>query len=226
MARRLVDVHRRILRPGQRSQTAPGRMRHPVRRSRAMTACTVAAGLIALGVGPANADHLKFADASGDMTGITESSEGATGEPAANHDAGDVTVAVIRHGKRAVTVNSSFAQLRRSHFNGFHGKLRTGSVIRYYSVIDDPKAKPVLGVFTKRFKPVCDGATLDVDYKADTLRIRVPRKCLKRPEWVKATMMSANHRARSNTYYLDDALTGTPVEDLEDRLTWSGRVRL
>src|SRR5215213_691692 len=76
----------------------------------------------------------------------------------------------------------------------------------------------------KRFRPVCGGATLDVDYQANTLAVRVPRTCLKRPDWVRAAAMSANDNGDgSNTYYLDDAFSPSHVNASEGRRTWSAR---
>jgi hypothetical protein len=221
MPRRLVDVLSLTSLPGWNPRTI-----RPSPRSRAVLGCTMATGLLVLGVGPANADRLRWTDAAGDMTGFTESSEGVTATPAPDHHAGDVTSLVVRHGRHAVTMEVSFAQLRRSHFNALIGKLRTDTLARHFFVEDERDARPRLYVVNKRFTPVCGGATLHVDYRANTVSIRVPRRCLKRPDWVKATAMSANDKGDgSNTYYLDDAFSPSPLEDTEGRATWSARVR-
>jgi len=187
--------------------------------------CAVAAGLVVVGAGPASADRAEWTDAAGDMTGITESSDGVDMAPAPDHHAGDVTSIVVRHGRHAVTVKVSFAQLRRSHFNAFVGKLRTDTAARHFYVEDEVDVRPRLYMVNKRFRPVCGGATLDVDYQANTLAVRVPRTCLKRPDWVRAAAMSANDNGDgSNTYYLDDAFSPSPVDASEGRRTWSARV--
>jgi hypothetical protein len=181
--------------------------------------------LLAVGVGPASADRVEWIDAAGDMTGYTESSEGAGATPAPDHHAGDVTSVVVRHGRHTVTMKVSFAQLRRSHFNAFFGRLRTATVTRHFFVEDERGARPRLYVVNKRFQPACKGATLHVDYQVNTSAIRVPRTCLQRPHWVKATAISANDTSDgSNTYYLDDAFSPSPIEDTEGRGTWSARV--
>ena len=212
----------------QASTARPGHKRRGMRRprgSRAVLACTVTTVLLVAGVGTATAQRVEFSDAAGDMTGFTESSDGVTATAAPDHHAGDITSAVVRHRRHKVTVKLSYAQLRRSHFNAVLGKVRTDTVTRYVFVQDQVDAPPEVHVFNRRFKPVCPGATLHMDYKANTVAIRVPRKCLKRPDWVKAAAISANDKADgSNTYYLDDAFSSTPVEDPEAQGTWSTRV--
>jgi hypothetical protein len=203
----------------------PRRLINPLSLSRAVLGSAAAAVLLTVAVAPASADRLRVTDARGDMTGVTESSEGVTATPAPDHRAGDVTSIVVRHRRHAVTMKVSFAQLRRSHFNGFFGRLRTDAVSRQFVVEDQRNARPRLYVVNKRFRPVCRSATLHVDYQANTLAIRVPRTCLERPEWVKARAMSANDKADgSNTYYLDDAFSRSPVEGGEGRGAWSARV--
>ena len=49
---------------------------------------------------------------------------------------------------------------------------------RHYFVQDAADARPRLYVFNERYVRACGEATVNVDYKADTLAIRVPRKCL------------------------------------------------
>ena len=96
---------------------------------------------------------------------------------------------------------------------------------RHFFVEDERDARPRLYVVNRRFRPVCARATMHMDYQANTVAIRVPRTCLKRPDWVKATATSANDKADgSNTFYLDDAFSPTPVEDNEVHRTWSTRV--
>jgi hypothetical protein len=171
MTRRLFNTRRRDLHSGQE------RAERPLPRSRAVLGCAVATVLLAVGVAPANADRLEWTDPAGDMTAVTESSDETTLAPAPGHHAGDFTSAVLRHGRRAVTINFTFAELR-SHFNAFYGKLRAGDVTRHYFVHDEVDARPRLYVLNKRHMPACGEATLDVDYRANTLTIRVPRKCL------------------------------------------------
>lgn len=186
--------------------------------------CAVVAGLLAVGAGPANAERIQRIDPAGDMTGFTESADGVTATPAPSHQAGDITSLIVRHGPRAVTMKVNFAQLHRTHFNAFFGQLRTSTLTRQLFVEDGRGSRPRLSVVNKRFRPVCSGATLHVDYHADTFAIRVPRACLERPDWVKAIAMSANGADASNTFYIDDAFTSRPVEDPDGRPTWSRRV--
>lgn len=195
-------------------------------RSRVLLACAVAVGLGAVSVGPASADHLRSADAAGDMTAITESSGSITYAPAPDHHAGDVTTVVIRHRRHAVIIQAAFGQLRRSHSNGFYGELRTASLTRHFAVSNEPDAKPSLLFVNKQYKPVCAKATFNVDFKANDLRILVPRKCLKRPHWVKMRAMSADYKEGSATftYYVDDAFSPDPVAKGDDHPTWSARV--
>ena len=108
MTRRLSNACRRDLHPGRK------RTQRPLPRPRAVLGCAVATVLLAAGVPPANADRLKWTDPAGDMTAFTESSNGLTTVPAPDHHAGDVTSAVLRHGPRTVTINLTFADLRRS----------------------------------------------------------------------------------------------------------------
>ncbi len=220
MAHRLVDSHSLKVPRGveKRAVSRP-------RRSRAVLGCAVAGGLLAVGVGPASAERVPSSDAAGDMTAFTESSEGDAATPAPHHHAGDVTSVVLRHGRHAVTMKVSFAQLRRSHFNALIGRLRTATMTRHFFVEDERDARPRLYIVNRRFRPVCAGATLHVDYQANTVAIRVPRTCLKRPDWVKATATAANDTGDgSNTFYLDDALSPTPVKETEGHATWSARV--
>lgn len=201
------------------------RVNRPSPWSRALIAGAAAAGLVAVGVGPASADRVEFADAAGDMAAFTESAEGEATTPAPGHRAGDVTSVVVRHGRRAVKMKVSFTQLRRSHFNAVFGELRTDTAKRHFVVEDERGRRPRLYVVNNRFRPVCGGATVDVDYRANTVAVRLPRTCLKRPDWVRATAMSANDNSGgTNTFYLDDAFSPSPITDLEGRGAWSPRV--
>lgn len=102
--------------------------------------------------------------------------------------AADARVARIRHGSHAVTVRMRYADLRRT---GLH---------RHWAGITTPDDDYFVEVTTRPKRPAgrhalydgpagdrlgCAALSHRVDYVADTVAVRIPRRCLGGPSWVK-----------------------------------------
>lgn len=105
----------------------------------------------------------------------------------------DITRAVARHGRRAVTARMRFVNLRR--VDGIH---------LFFTEITTPAGAFSAGVEASprnwRGSSVlfdetgnnagCRGITHRIDYAEDRVTIRVPRHCLRRPAWVRLSMLN------------------------------------
>src|SRR4051794_19937841 len=50
----------------------------------------------------------------------------------------------------------------------------------------------------------CRAMTHRIDYVNDVLRMRIPRRCLGRPRWVRVTLLNAVVNQRTETFYVDN----------------------
>ena len=112
--------------------------------------------------------------------------------PAPDETDGDIRRTVVRHTARTVQVTVSFVELRRTdetvgHFFSFvtdDGVRRDVTLVAYRG-----KRQGELEMMTRTGRTVeCDGMQRAIDYAAGTVRLVVPRSCLKAPRWVRAGM--------------------------------------
>lgn len=122
----------------------------------------------------------------------------------------DVVRAVVRHGARDVVVRMSFDDLRREHEAGYWAIIYSPEKFRAALVMTRPgrwKGRRVL--VNGQFGTVrCQGFTHTIDYAGDKVTMKVPRRCLGHPDWVRVSL--ENGSARGETEETFQEVTDNP----------------
>jgi hypothetical protein len=144
---------------------------------------------------------------------------------------GDITRFVVRHTARKVILRTSFRELTRTDgFSVTIGAIRTNErVNRMVSVFFDSEFAPNGEADLSRLngRPVRCHVGKSIDFTANVIEVRIPRKCLSSPRWVKVGVgqvslsMTGDDANGSDAIAADDALSSGVGENL----TWSPRVR-
>jgi len=124
-------------------------------------------------------------------------------QPGAGGESGDFLRSVIRHRRHAIVIRSTFTDLVAEDFVTLHADLSTDA----HSLADRGYAWRVVQIdWIEGLEPSaslydvdsiedigCNNMSLNVDFDANTMRVRVPRPCLERPDWVRGDMFIAVH---------------------------------
>ncbi len=184
-------------------------------------AVMLVAAVVWLSVPPAHAEHLRVADARGDMIKVEEG--GTNPRPAPGATIGDIVRSTFRHTRHRVVVRVRFADLAP-----------TGKRLNLWvDLRDENRRLRTLGVVATRRDR--DGHTIlmtrhgsdircrvghRIDYGANVIRASVPRRCLGTPRTVQFRVLSEHVRHSWAYAYLDNGLS----EDFENR-GWTAPLR-
>ncbi len=129
---------------------------------------------------------------------------------------GDITSVVIRHRPAAVKVKVRLAKLRRpATFTYTLVSLRTAKDT-WNTTLYAHAAHPQPEIHfddSSGSGAACPRASARIDYAADVIRVRVPRRCLGNPAWVRASVAVINPRqSPARTLVLDVAPGKKPSE--------------
>jgi len=159
------------------------------RTARRLTTATAWAALLApLGMAPAQAEGLRLDDARGDTWTTNEQYQW---ERAGTSQA-DLTGAAVAHRKHAVVVRAEYVDLRRKGFT-----FQLGTSIRtdergasYGAVMRDRRRWGGTSSFSSGGGPdrSCD-MSHRIDYRRDTVHLRIPRSCLQEPRWIRIGLL-------------------------------------
>ena len=120
----------------------------------------------------------------------------------------DTVAGTARHRARAVTASLTFLDLRRVQSKDFDVRVRTGAGT-YRAIVstdaEHPEGRHRL-IDRSESRVACPGLTHEVDYGADTVRVRVPRTCLGSPPWVRVALSAYLFR-------IWDTLSDNPHDD-------------
>lgn len=175
------------------------------------TALVVMAGaLVPLVPTSAHADKLVQNDALSDVVSYSFTGEDETATPVPDRTEGDIAYSTIRHRARKVVLTMRFAELETGEEKYFYYAIRTGKMTRYVALLTGSGHwGGRVDMRTARGKKVSCNVTRAIDYTANTATVRVPRKCLDRPRWVKVGMALAAFDGTADpssaTVFLDDA---------------------
>lgn len=170
--------------------------------------------LLTTGVGtPAGADptpqeptRVALADGTGDVWVIGPGED--DWDPFGERATIDTVGGTVRHRAHAVTASLAFLDLRRVQSKDFDVRMRTGAGT--YRAIVSTDAEHPFGrhrlIDRSESRVACPGLTHDIDYAADTVRVRVPRSCLGSPPWVRVALSAYLFR-------IWDALSDNPHND-------------
>lgn len=200
-------------------------MHTSARTRRVVTA--VAGGALALSTvlmtgAPASAAVKQFSDGTGDTWTYNDQ-----GEPVneAGHSEVDLTDVAINHGKRKLSVTATFDDLQKLGEGGGLSMSFTAPGKKYYdlSVYSAPgnwKGKAILWKYSETGasgKVRCD-LTRKMDYDNDVVTISAPTSCLKKPDWIKASVY-AFWSPTMETFFLDNPANDTEMMGLTRRIS-------
>ncbi|KRF16174.1 hypothetical protein ASH02_06150 [Nocardioides sp. Soil796] len=160
----------------------------------------------------AHAEKVVHRDARGDVIRVDYSDESGkdTQTPTPNTTAGDITATVVDHRRDNVFVTVRYVDLRpRDEMQGHFISLITNERIRRDITVFVFASSSLQGdveMTTGASKVVkCSGLRTAIDYRANTLRLRVPRSCLSNPRWVRAGIGTFRSPADFDRMFVDDA---------------------
>lgn len=181
-----------------------------------------AAALLPLVPSAAHADKYVYADPSGDVLKLVDPQVGTT-EPAPGRVEGDIVRSSVRHKARRVLVTMRFQELTREGIGQLFGYgIRTAKMTRYVTVDTGPGHWGGKVTVTKpNGKKVRCNVTRTIDYASNTAAVSVPRACIGKPRWVKASMREGSFVSESEIYFDDALISGK----LTRYPVWSPRVR-
>jgi hypothetical protein len=194
-----------------------------VRAALAAAALVVSAGAL---VAPASAATLSIGDATGDtyLGHYDAGSDTTTSETAGSQVNVDLERVVVKHTSRVVVAKASYADLTRSGQQFMYAlRLRTDDGLKRDVNVDTLFAGPKGHVALSKpngTEVSCRGLSHDVDYAADTVTVKVPRRCLSAPRWVEA-FTAAIGFSDTGDFYIDHG----HMAGMQEKVVWSDRVR-
>lgn len=157
-------------------------------RSRALVALTTATLTLGL-ASPAHAAQNVRTDASNDVVRMSLESEGVP-QPAPNANQGDIRRFVVDHRATNVLVTARFNDLVRGKQHHYHVlQLLTADVRNDVEIAVEPGGRAQgTTTYTNRAgrRVACAGLETNIDWSTNVLRVKIPRKCLGNPNWVRA----------------------------------------
>ena len=185
-------------------------MNKPLVRA-ALLASAVAVSVLAPAAS-ASAQKLVVADAAGDSwQEVYHDDQDPTYVEAGSQPNADITKVVVRHGSRAVTLRTKYAELVKGDdmLMGL-AKIRTNEgAKRIVFGFRAPGMGTDVGMFNRRGDVRCRGLAMRPDWAADAIDIVVPRACLSKPRWVQvvvgAVSSTVDPETEQDTTYVDVA---------------------
>jgi hypothetical protein len=114
------------------------------------------------------------------ISAIDEPSPTITSYPAA-----DVTKAVVTHGHYALRLRLRFANLRRVGHQAYRVDLQTPRADFFAAVVAGSDIRQGRHFLERESTVRCRGFRHEIDYGTDVVTMRIPRRCLGRPRWIK-----------------------------------------
>jgi hypothetical protein len=156
------------------------------------------------GSAQARPTHHRIADPTRDVYRLLENPDG------------DLTSVVVRHRRTAVNVTVRLAKLRRpALFTYTMVSLRTAQDT-WNTTLYASASHPAPEIYfddSSGSGAACPAARARIDYAADVIRVRVPRRCLGNPAWVRPSVAVINpQRSPAGTLLIDVAPGKKPRE--------------
>ncbi len=182
-----------------------------------------AAAITSMGTGAAHAERLAFTDQRGDvwsvdLEALDEDVRGPRDIPfeaARKVRNGDIVRTVVAHRRHRVVVKVDFEELRRAgEFRGDFLQFRTSEGRRLVMLYaGSGRWRGALAVVRPRsFSEVRCGATHEIDYRANTVQVSLPRACFGDPRWVRLRAESGWARLSQGRIYGDNAHNRSPYK--------------
>ncbi len=117
--------------------------------------------------------------------------------------AADVTRALVRHAPFAVRIRMRFVDLRRIGRQHYVVQIGTPSSVYFAQVVSSPGARRGTQRFDSNRPSACRGMTHSIRYGDNVVSMRIPRRCLDQPRWVRVGLentLTLNRDNRAITY--------------------------
>ena len=173
----------------------------------AATSGMVAAAMLGAVAPAAHADevtsHAVLRDGAGDVWIANSDQEQPT---RAVFPAADVTRAVVRHAPLAVRIRMRFVDLRKVRRQHYVVQIGTPRSVYFAQVVSAPGARRGTHRFDSNRSSGCRGMTHSIRYGRSVVSLRIPRRCLDQPRWVRVGLENTLtlHRGRRATTYRDN----------------------
>jgi hypothetical protein len=173
----------------------------------AATSGVVAAAMLTFVAPPAHSDEVAsgvvLRDGPGDVwTGLSPDREPTR----ANFPAADVTRVLVRHAPFAIRIRMRFVDLRRVGTQRYVVQIGTPSNVYFAQVASSPGARRGTHRFDTSQTSGCRGMTHRIRYGRNVVSMRIPRRCLERPPWVRVGLENTLTRnpGKHETIYRDN----------------------
>lgn len=180
------------------------------RKLLAVVVCGVVATPLFMGTAPAAVSEVDrptqavFRDGPGDVWMLNLKTHDPY--PIGDFPRADVTRALVAHRARAVVFRSRFVDLRRVGDQEYRFNVRTGGPegwLNFFTAVlisepgdragrlgfwgDDAGSESCTAANARKWR----GFTGSIDYATDVVQIRIPRRCLHFPRWIRAGVMNS-----------------------------------
>lgn len=189
----------------------------------------VAALLSVLVAAPASADFLDLHDATGDVRVVElDDNFDLTSKPSDTAD-GDIEFARFQHTPTQAVLYVRYRELYvpKQYAGLYYGIEGTNGVVREVA-LETRRGKPqgTLGMINDRGRKVRCGMSHRVNYVTNSVSIRIPRACLKKPKYLRLVNVSYNIRVNEERLalaYDDPTRTGGEIDKVAGKPTrWIG----
>ena len=190
---------------------------------RTFTTAVATSVVLLAAAGAASAQGLRIRDGQHDMWAGTASDQPSQLTAAPHRSTGDAVDVRLRNGARNVVVTEDFARLDRSGQGDLYGfTLRTDARVWRSIQVEAYRRTGWAGslaMVRRNGRAVtCDGLAARIDYGNDLVRLRIPRRCLGDPQWVRLSAMDA-HITLNDSWVVDN-----PFNAQASFTGWSPRV--
>jgi hypothetical protein len=133
-------------------------------------------------------------DATGDVRTYAPGDADAPAPSVTSYPAADVTAAVVTHGHHALRIRLRFADLQKVGHQAYRMDLRTPRALNetfYAAVVSGPGTRQGRHFLERGSSVRCPGFEHQIDYETNVVIMRIPRRCLRRPRWVRVHLDNA-----------------------------------
>lgn len=189
-------------------------------------AALVAAATVVLIPAAATAATVTIDDATDDvyLAKYDETTDTTSYEPAGTQVNVDLDDVLVKHTTRKVAVTAHYVDLRRSTNRYMYLlRLRTNEGLKRDVTVDTLMAGwdgAVTFGKPNGAEVSCRGLGFAIDYAADIVSVKVPRRCLSNPRYVEAFTVGAGFSRGGDSYFDHGHTSG-----MKEKVVWSERIR-
>jgi hypothetical protein len=131
----------------------------------------------------------------------------------------DVRRAVVRHATYAVRIRFRFVDLRRLGYQGFEATIETPiQAFAVAQVRSEPGLRSgrhgfLVGDLSNDPATGCPGMSHRINYATEVVRMRIPRSCLGRPNWVRVALYNSMTTTTADQPRPDDVYVDNPHDN-------------